>query len=68
MQLIVLKNGKMNINNIISILEIYTNNLMNLEMASVYLVKFKEIKHLLLIILFINLLGLRLTILEKVSI
>jgi hypothetical protein len=68
MQLIVLKNGKMNINNIISILEIYKNNLMNLEMASVYLVKFKEIKHLLLIILFINLLGLRLTILEKVSI
>ena len=68
MQLIVLKNGKMNINNIISILEIYKNNLMNLEMASVYLVKFKEIKHLLLIILFINLLSLRLTILEKVSI
>ena len=68
MRHIVLKNGKMNLNNIISILEIYKNNLMNLEMASVYLVKFKEIKLLLLIDLFINLQGLRLTILEKVSI
>lgn len=68
MRHIVLKNGKMNLNNIISILEIYKNNLMNLEMASVYLVKFKEIKLLLLIVLFINLQGLRLTILEKVSI